>query len=76
MAHRQQLERQQKEEEVTILVDTVGDESLRPKEDDYILLPAVDSDNNDDSNSSGSDRSDDSSIYNQIRTVLGMGDIE
>jgi hypothetical protein len=35
IACQQQLERQQEEEEVTIVVDTARDESLQLKEDNY-----------------------------------------
>lgn len=36
----QQLEQQQQEEQVAIAIDTVGDQSLQLKEDDYIPFPA------------------------------------
>jgi hypothetical protein len=67
MVCQQQLERQQEEEEIAIVIDTAGDKSLQLKEDDYIPFPAfsaADSSDDDDSSLSGSDRSDDSGIYN------------
>jgi len=66
MACQQQLERQQEEEEVTIVIDTARDESLQPKEDNYIpfpAFPAADNDDDVDSSSSGLDRSNNSGIY-------------
>jgi hypothetical protein len=73
MACLQQLERQQEEEEVTIVIDTAGDESLQLKEDNYIPFPVVDSDDNDDSSLFGSDGSDDSGVYDSNKDYSWHG---
>jgi hypothetical protein len=44
-----QLQEQEEEEEVTFVTDTIGDESLRPLEQDYIPFPSLESDDTDDS---------------------------
>ena len=54
------------------MVDTAGDESLQPKEDDYIPFPTVDSDD-DDSSSSGLDILGDSGIYNPNKDYSWYG---
>jgi flagellar biosynthesis GTPase FlhF len=50
----------QQEEEVTIITDTVGDQSLRPQEEDYIALPSIRSDEEDDNSTLGLE---DSELY-------------
>jgi hypothetical protein len=52
-----QLQEQEEEEEVTFITDDIGDESLRPLEQDYIPFPSLESDDTDDSSNSSSEES-------------------
>ena len=52
-----QEEEEEEEEEITFITDTVGDESLRPLEQDYIPFSSLDSDHTYDSSNSSSEES-------------------
>ena len=57
MQRQSQLQEKQEveDEEVTFVTDTIGDKSLQPPLDDYMPFPRLDSDLEDDTNSSDSE---------------------
>ena len=58
-----QLQAEEEEEEVTFVTDTISDKSLQPLLDDYMPFPKLDSDLEDDTNSSALDSKDISVDY-------------
>jgi hypothetical protein len=66
----QRQEQQEQEEDVTFVIDTIGDQSLQSKEGDYIVFPRVDSDISDDSSSLDSG---DSELYNSDKDYSWFG---
>lgn len=51
----QEQNEKEEEEKVTFVTDTIGNESLRPLEQDYIALPLLESNSDDNSSSSSSE---------------------